>query len=72
VLLTFGFRFSRWQWVAFYPTPSSKMSQQARKLLQLLAQRTRRNTLEFLWKGSGVAVPGTFSLVYANQLTTET
>jgi len=48
------------------------MSQQARKLLQLLAQRTRRNTLEFLWKGSGVAVPGTFSLVYANQLTTET
>jgi len=44
----------------------------ARDLLQQLQQRRHRKRQKFLWEGCSVAVPGTFALVYANQLTTET
>ena len=45
---------------------------QAHLLVQQLAERSYRKTQRFLWQGCDVVVPGTFALVYGEQLTSET
>jgi hypothetical protein len=48
------------------------MTDESHKLLLALQQRKYRMRQHFLWEGCSMAVPGTFALVYANALASET